>query len=103
MNNHTESEAWLYGLTSGTSYSVNWELYWQNGTTWQMTGQLWENFTATSSTEQQNVSSTLYEGDFCIYAEHYDNTGSTTLNLDMDGDCDYDEMLEASVTSDTGG
>ena len=103
MNNNTESEAWLYGLTSGTSYSVNWELYWQNGTTWQMTGQLWENFTATSSTEQQNVSTTLYEGDFCIYAELYDNTGSTPLYLDMDGDCDYIEMLEASVTSDTGG
>ena len=50
MNNNTESEAWLYGLTSGTSYSVNWELYWQNGTTWQMTGQLWYNFTATSIT-----------------------------------------------------
>ena len=78
-------------------------MYWQNGTAWQLTGQVWTNFTATSSTEQQNVSTTLWEGDFCIYAELYDNTSSTPLYLDMDGDCDYIEMMDAVVVSDTGG
>ena len=103
LNNRTASEGWMSGLTSGTSYGVYWELYWFNGTGWQFDSQLWDNFTATSNSELQIRTLQLLEGEFCIYADLYDNSGSTPLYLDSDNDCDYIEMLEASVTSDTGG
>jgi hypothetical protein len=105
INNHTEWESHLYGLSTGTNYSILWELWWLNGTSLQTAGQRWDNFTANSSyyNPVRNFIGELLEGDWYADATLYDDSGSTPLYLDMDSDHIYIEKMTASVVSDTSG
>ena len=104
MYNHTAKTMLLSNLTSGSAYAVEVSLYSWNGSGYVYTSGYWLNFTANGSTYQMpGVLSLYFEAEWCIQGDLYDASGTSLSMLDWDMDCIYFELLEASVTSNTGG
>ena len=102
INDHTQWESLLFGLTTGTNYSILWELWWFNGTALQPVGQSWDNFTANSSfyNPVRSFNGELFEGEWYVDATLYDNSGSSLLYLDANSDYIYIEKMNGTVISD---
>ena len=105
FSNATYGEFTMSNLTNTAAYEIDAYLLEFNGTNYTSLGTFTQGWTSNGSNHVEPAFVTLREeSTFCLYAELYDMTTSTSgVYLDDDLDCLYHEMMEGFVTSDTTG
>lgn len=103
FHNSTDGSYFVSNLTNNSNYDLDAYLLDWDGTNFTQLGNIAWSFTSNSTTHSETVFVTLdeIETTYCLYGELYPASGSTLIDDDID--CIYQEILQTSVTSDTGG